>query len=269
MRRAICLTLLFAGLLACAASPFSAAPTPTPTRAATLVIYADAAVANVLRDIGTSFMQANLDLELEWHFAEPQILLTRLEQGAQPNFVMSADSAIHGALMARSHPAVAPTPIASDPLVLIVIDENPAQLERAEDLNRPGLRVAIAGERTALGQATQALIENFRHDAAFGPDFPALFYDSVTVHADDGRGVLNAVVENRAEVGIVYASQANLERNRVRVFGIDEGLNVPAAFAVIPLRTAPDSQRASSFVEYLNSPQAQTLWRDYGFEPQP
>lgn len=246
-------------LMACGTPPF--APTATPTASPTpIVVYADATLANAVRDIGTAFTHANPDGRIEWTFAEPDLLRAKLKQIPQPDIVISAAD-LFGNVVSR--------PIARDALVIVVGNANPAQLERAQDLNRPGLRVAIAGENTPLGQSTRALIENFRHDAAFGPDFPAMFYDSVKVRANDGRDVLNAVIEKRAEVGIVYASQANMERNRTRIFEIESGLNVPATYSVARMLTAHDAQPVLDFIEYLHSLQAQTLWRDYGFDAVP
>lgn len=250
--------ILVLGLTACATLPFTQTPTPTP--AAPLVIFADDALANVLRDIGTAFTQTHPGAQIEWTFAEPNVLRAKIAQGAEPDVILSADARLHENASAF---------VARDPLVLVVANANPAQLERAEDLNRDDLRVAIADENTALGQATHALIEKFRHDAAFGPDFPALFSDNIVAQTDSGRAVLNAVIENRADVGIVYASQARLEAQRVTVMEIPRELNVSAEFKSATLATNKDTARVQVFLDYLTSPQAQTLWRDYGFEPAP
>jgi molybdenum ABC transporter molybdate-binding protein len=258
MLRVLFLIVWFGLLMACGTPPLAqtAAPFSSPTP---LVVYADAALANVLRDIGAAFTQANPDGKLEWTFAEPDLLRAKLQQTPPPDIVISA-----AADLLRNEVS---KPIARDALVVVVTGTNPAQLERAQDLNRPGLRVAIAKENTTLGRATRALIENFRHDAAYGPDFPALFYASVTAQANDGRGVMNALLENRADVGIVYASERDTEKKRTDVLPIENELNVPAIyFAAL---TAQDTERGVVFMDYLHSPQAQSLWRDYGFEPMP
>lgn len=258
IRRFLGLVVLVLGMTACANLPF--APTPTPTPAAPLVIFADDALANVLRDIGAAFTQANPGAQMEWTFAEPNVLRAQIAQGAEPDVVISAD--------ARWHENAFPL-VARDPLVLVVANANPAQLERVEDLNRDALRVAIADENTTLGQATRALVENFRHDAAFGPDFPARLDNSIVAQADSGRAVLNAVIEKRADVGIVYASQARLEAQRVTVLEIPRELNVSAEFRRAALATTKGAARTQAFLDYLTLPQAQTLWRAYGFEPAP
>ncbi|RIK33089.1 MAG: hypothetical protein DCC52_04115 [Chloroflexi bacterium] len=140
-------------------------------------------------------------------------------------------------------------------------------MERAQDLNRVKLRVALARPETPLGKATRALLENFRHDADFGPDFPAQFYDSVTVQTDDARALLNALIAARADAGFVFSSDANIERARVQVFPIDPALNVAATYAVVALPSERDATPSLNFIKALTLPQAQTLWRDYGFEP--
>jgi molybdate transport system substrate-binding protein len=268
MRSALLVALALWFLTACANLPFGLTPTalPIPTASTPLHIYADETLAYVLRDIGTAFVQANPGTQIQWHFAAPEMLRGQIANDSQAALVMTADTGLLDWL-ARSGRASAPMPIASDPLAILVANANPAQLERAEDLNRNDLRVAIAKETTALGRATRALVENFRHDAAFGPDFPNLFYQSVRVQADSGRAVLNALIANDADVGIAFASEANLERNRIKILPMPEGLDEFATSTSVILQPARLHPSLQAWVEYLDSPQAQTLWRDYGFEP--
>jgi|GEM_PF-3094434 molybdate transport system substrate-binding protein len=267
-RRLVALALGF--LAACANLPFAPTPTalPTPTAPTPLHIYADEALAYVLRDIGAAFLQTNPGTQIQWRFAAPDMLRGQSANDSQAALVMTADTGLLDWL-ARSGRASAPLPIARDPLAILVANANPAQLERAEDLNRNDLRVVIAKETTMLGQATRALVENFRHDAAFGPDFPNLFYQNVRVQADSGRAVMNALIANDADVGIAFASDANLEPNRIKALPMPEGLNVFATYTSVMLQPARTHTSVQALVEYLDSSQAQTLWRDYGFEPAP
>ncbi|MBI4674479.1 MAG: molybdate ABC transporter substrate-binding protein [Chloroflexi bacterium] len=265
MLRAIFLVVaILATLSACATLPFAPTPTPPPSPTPTrLAIYADAALANVLRDIGTAFLQQNPGASFEWTFAQPDALRVKLAQAAPPDVLISADADV----LSQLESASAPTRIARDPLTVLIPNTNPANVERIEDLNRRDLRIVIAAENTALGQATRALVENFRHDAAFGPDLPQTFYENVIAQLSNGRSVLDVLLQNRADVGIVYASEANFEARRVTALDIPQGLNVPAEYRGILLKSAHAPARAQAFLEYLASPQAQTLWRDYGFEP--
>lgn len=265
MYRGIVLLMWLAALLACAPAPVTPTAPPTPQSTAPLVIYADAAAADVLRDIGVAFQQMYPAAQIEWTFAAPDALRAKLEAGARPDLIISADAALNQASQTRG--GAAPKMIARDPLTLAVANANPAGLERAQDLNRVKLRVALARPETPLGKATRALLENFRHDADFGPDFPAQFYDSVTVQTDDARALLNALIAARADAGFVFSSDANIERARVQVFPIDPALNVAATYAVVALPSERDATPSLNFIKALTLPQAQTLWRDYGFEP--
>lgn len=268
MSRVFCLLLAFAGLSACATTPSAPTVTRAPTFAAPLAIYADAAAANALRDMGVAFQQVNPAAQLAWTFAEPDALRAKLRADHTADLVISADPALLSAAK-QAHADFTAEPIGRDPLVIVFTNANPASFERMEDLNRADLRVAIARADTPLGAATRALLENFRHDATFGPDFPAQFNAMIRAQADDGRGVLNALYDQRAEIGIVYASQANPDRQRLRFVKPDDGLNIFANYYAVASPSARNAAQVARFIEALRSPQAQTLWRDYGFESIP
>lgn len=268
MPRAFFWILAFAGLSACAAAPFAPPVTRAPTFGAPLVIYADATAANALRDMGAAFQQVHPDAQLMWTFAQPDALRAKLRAGQPADLVISADPALLNAAKQAYADSTA-EPIGRDPLVIVFTNANPAAFERIEDLNRADIRIAIARANTSLGTATRALLENFRHDATFGPDFPAQFNDMVRVQADDERGVLNALYDQRAEIGIVYASQANPDRQRLQLVKPDDGLNIFANYYAVASPFTRNATQAARFIEALRSSQAQTLWRDYGFESIP
>jgi molybdate transport system substrate-binding protein len=261
MGRALLTIFFLAALMGCPALPFAQTPTPQPSPTpAVITIYADAALSNVLRDIGTAFTQANPGVKMEWTFAEPNALRAKLAQGAPPHAIVSAD-----AQLLQSIDGGKTKLAARDALAVFIAKKNPANIERIEDLNSENLRIAIAQENTALGKATQALIENFRTDAMFGPDFPQIFNDNIVAQLPDGRSVREAVLQNRADIGIIFASEVNEQAERVTVLGMPEGLNVYSDYMSV-INTKTNSPQAQAFVEYLGSAQAQTLWHDYGFE---
>jgi molybdate transport system substrate-binding protein len=150
---------------------------------------------------------------------------------------------------------------------VFVARANPKGIERIQDLNRTDLRFLIAAESTPLGQATRGLIENLEHDAAFGPDFYDLFYTNLVARAVNGTGVIQRVLTDEADVGFVYGSEAEPASEKITVLELPEGLDVPADFVVAVLDGGQAPATARTFIEYLASPQAQTLWQDYGFVP--
>ena len=257
-----------AALSACNALPFAPTPTalPTPTLPPPLVIYADNALANALRDIRTAYDQTHPQPRIDFTFAEPADLSTRIENTLRPEVLITTNARIFQDLQARDRLTIPPHVLVRDPLIVFIARTNPAGIERIEDLNRTDIRVVIAAENTRLGQATRALVENFRTDAAFGPDFPAILYHDVIAQPASGSEILQRVVLNRADVGIVYASEADLQREQIMPLVMTAGLGISSDYSVAVLQSALDPARANQFIEFLTTPQAKTIWRDYGFD---
>jgi len=232
------------------------APTPPPTPARPLVVYVDSSISNVARDIRTAFLQAHPELEIELVFEQAEVPL---------DLILTGDMKIFETLRQENRLQDSPRVVARDPLVVFVARANPKQIERIEDLNHRDLRMAIAKETTPLGKLTRALVENLRGDAAFGPEFPEIFFQNVSAQTDDGANVLEQVIQKQADGGIVYASEADLRREQIIALEITTGLNVSTEYSIAILKSTPDAARAQLFFDFLFSPQAQTLWRDYGY----
>lgn len=260
---------LAVGLGGCSILPLYPTPAPAPTRtvAAPVVVYADAALANVLRDIRTSIEQADPALKVEFTFAEPPDLQTRLASTLRPELVITSDMAALDRLKQQNRLAGEPRLVANDLVVIVIARMNPAGIERVEDLNRTDLRVALAPEATPLGKQTRLLVENMRRDAAFGPDFPTSFFGSVIISPTTGGEILQRLVTNRADVGVVFASEAGLYQERVQTLALPSGLDVATGYYAAALQGTRDPARGQRVLDALRSSQAQTLWRDYGFEP--
>lgn len=262
MRPLSVLAVLVALLAACAAP----VPSPTATPSPPLVVFADRALANVLRDIRTAFAQAHPEITTELVLEDSAEMRDRIKSTAQPGILMSADTTLVAELQKGNRLEDPPRPVARDPLVLFAARANPADVERVEDLNRPDLRIAIAQDNTPLGTLTGVLVDNLEHDATFGPDFPALLKQNVRVQAADAQAILQSVIEGRADVGIVQASEAELWKERITVYEFDPGLRAAETFTVVKVRTASDFGSAQLFFYFLFSPQAETLWQDDGYE---
>jgi molybdate transport system substrate-binding protein len=161
----------------------------------------------------------------------------------------------------------APRSFARNQLAIIVPTSNPAKLERVEDLNRQGLKIVIAAANVPVGSNTRQLIENFRHDAAFGPEFPTNFYDNVVSQEMNVRQVLSKVTLGEADAGIVFATDALSAKDKVIVLDMPEGLNVTAEYPLTILNPTKDSNQAQQFIEFVLSPQGQAVLAQYGFLP--
>lgn len=232
-------------------------------------MYADTAMANVLRDVREAFAKAHPETRIELTFVDAANMPNRLDSSLSVNLVLSANAQVFEHLTEQNRIETAPRVIMRDPLVVFIARTNPAGIERIEDLTRGDLDFAIANETTPLGQATRALIENLRHDLIFGPEFSQLVLDHVSAESDDANSIFESVLLNHADVGVAYASDANLRLGRITLLDLPKGLDVTTDYSAAVLKSTHAPTQAQLFFDFLGSPPAQAIFAQHGFQANP
>lgn len=259
--------LLLLWFIACAAPT----PTPalTPTLAPPLFVYADASLTNALRDVREAFALIHPDTRVEFTFVDSRALGARLDSSLSANLVVSAEPTVFANLTKQNRLDGAPRVFARNPLAIIIARTNPKSILNVQDLNRSGLRVVLAPPETRLGQHSRTLLENLNRAPRFRFNFSQQFLDAIIAQPSSGSSILNLVEQHRADVGIVYASDALLETNRVLVLELPAQSNSPEEFSVALLKANRDPARVQPLLDFLTSPQAQDILINHGFEPSP
>lgn len=208
--------------------------------------------ASSLRDVAPE-----LDDGARYTFAGSDELAAQIRDGAPADVFLSAG----GAPMQELRSAgllEAPFVFASNRLVVVVPEDNPAGLERFEDLARPGLKLVLGGEGVPVGDyAREAL-------AAAGL---AAAHDNVVSLEQDVKGVLGKVALGEADAGIVYATDVRAAAEDVRELPIPAEVQ-PEVRYYAAVVTAGDADRAAEFVERLARDRGAAL-RAAGFLPVP
>lgn len=254
MKRFVALVLALFALAACA---------PTPT--APLTVFAASSLTDAFKALGAAYEQAHPGAKVEFNFAGSQELRAQLEQGARADVFAAADVATMDALQKSNFIQNAPRIFARNQLAIIIPASNPAQLERAEDLNRADLKIVIAADSVPAGKYTQQWVNNLKHDASFGPDFPATFHANVVSQETNVRQVLTKVVLGEADAGIVYVTDAASAGDKVKTLPFLRGLNVTADYPVAVLKNAAQPAQAQQFVEFVLSAPGQVVLKQFGF----
>jgi molybdate transport system substrate-binding protein len=99
-------------------------------------------------------------------------------------------------------------------------------------------------------------------------------WDKVEQTASMGTNVtevLNWVAEGSAEVGIVYATDAASMPDKVKVLAVasPETMQTPVVYPVAELKRVSDENKAAAdaFLEFIKSPEAMSVFVNYGFKP--
>lgn len=245
--------LLLAALpLACvAAGPAPAKP---------LLVYAAASLTDALGEIGRGFEAAG-GPPVKFSFAASSMLARQIEAGADADVFASADGEWMDYLQSRQLiRADTRRDVLGNRLVLIAPADSRVDLKIAA---RFGLAGALGeGGRLATGDPDSVPVGRYARAAlrTLG------VWDGVAdrlVRADSVRTALAFVARGDAPLGIVYATDAAIDR-RVRLvdtFPVTSHPKIVYPFAV----TARGGSGAAKFLDYVRSAAAAAVFRRHGF----
>ncbi len=282
MKRYLSLTLLLSIFLtACGASatptpvPATEAPTLAPTEVPstdtpepepqTLTVFAAASLTDAFTEIGAAFDAANPGVTTTFNFAGSQALRTQIEEGAPADVFASAsgkemETLVTGAFVGADVSQV----FLSNKLVVILPADNPAALEKLEDLANPGIKIVFAAEEVPVGKYARQALDLM--DASFGAGYKDKVLANVVSNEDNVKQVVAKVQLGEADAGIVYVSDV-VAAPELKSIEIPAELNVIAKYPIAPLVKSENADLATKFIEYVLSAEGQTVLAKWGFTP--
>jgi molybdate transport system substrate-binding protein len=239
-----------------------------PTRAADaqhqeVLVFAAASLTNVLDEIGTAYTRQTQQ-PVKFSYAASSALARQLEAGARADVFFSADLEWMDYAQARGLiDRATRRSVLGNRLALVAPTDSKIELKIA-----PGfaLAAALGRGRLATGDPESVPVGKYARSAltALG------VWDDVAdrlVRADNVRSALAFIARGETPLGIVYETDAKIEK-RVRVvdfFPADS--HPPIVYPVAA--TARARPAARQFVEFLQSASAQEAFKKYGFQEPP
>ena len=193
-------------------------------------------------------------------------LRVQIEQGAQADVFLSADTKNPDTLLAGGLVIGSVVPFAQNSLVIIVPKSNPAGIKSALDVGRSGVKIIAAGTGVPITGYADLLVDRLAAGAADPNTFVAAYAANVVTREDNVKAVVAKIELGEGDAAIVYATDA-LAATGVIVIPIPAGSNVLATYAGVVPTTAlhPDAGRA--FLDWLAGPTGQAILARYGFIP--
>lgn len=253
VKRMPALRRLGAGLLvlACAAACGSSSPASPERRDANLTVFAAASLSRAL---------PKLDSTIHYRFGGSDALQLQIEQGAPADVFVSASPKYLLRLKAEHLLLEPPAWFATNRLVLIVPKRNPAHITTPFDLARPGVRLALGAAGVPAGDSARKALAALHLRDALG--------NVIDDDADD-VGVLEKVLQGKANAAFVYSSEAHSVADKVKVVPLPRAARQVAVYGAGVLKSAAQAQLGRGFVALLLSPPGQQKLSDYGFGPPP
>jgi molybdate transport system substrate-binding protein len=264
MKRTLSFILLVA-LFLIGCSPAATPTAATAPQAKTVNVFAASSLTDAFTEIGKNFEAANPGVTITFNFAGSQALQTQIEQGAPVDVFASASKSYMDTLIKDHYVAAgAPQNFLNNKLVVILPKDNPAGLATLKDLAKPGIKLVLAADVVPVGKyALQALD---LMDAKFGNSYKTKVLANVVSNEDNVKQVVSKVQLGEADAGIVYTSDA-VAAPELKTIEIPADLNVIAKYPIAPLIKSENADLAKTFIDYVLSPNGQTVLEKWGFAP--
>jgi molybdate transport system substrate-binding protein len=255
--------LFWRPLLACAllliALPGRSADTP----AASLVVFGAASLTNVLQDIGGDYTRES-GQPVQFSFAASSALARQIEAGTRADVFVSADEDWMDYLATRN--LIQPKSrhdIVKNRLVLIAPADSPITLKIAPHF---ALAAALGKDKLATGDPGSVPVGRYARAALTNLGVWSEIANHI-VPAEDVRSALAFVARGETPLGIVYETDAMVEKKVRIVDSFPEESHAPITYPVALIATAKPG--AGRFVAYLKGPAARAVFAHYGFQNLP
>jgi molybdate transport system substrate-binding protein len=228
------------------------------TQAADLTVSAAASLTNAFKELGPAFEAQNPGATVVFNFAASDALLAQIAKGAPADVFASADQEVMDRADAQKVlVAGSRRNFASNSLVMVVPSDSALGLKAPADLQRAEVkRVAIGNPASVpVGRYTKASLEAAKVWAAVAPK---------AVLAQSVRQALDYVARGEVEAGFVYATDAALMKDKVKVVAtIPTDTRITYPVAAVAGRPTPEVAR--KFLDFVLTPAAQAVLSRYGF----
>lgn len=265
MKRNRVLILFFVLLLTACGATIQPTVGSAETSSHMLTVFAATSLTEAFTEIGRAFEADHPGVSIVFNFANAQALRTQIEEGASVDVFASAntkemDTLVANGLVDKNVPKI----FLTNKLVVILPADNPAALEKLEDLGTPGIKLVLAAEEVPVGEYARQSFEQM--NVSFGTDFKDKVLANVVSNEDNVKQVVSKIQLGEADAGIVYTSDA-VAAPELKTIEIPDNLNIIAKYPLAPLTKSANVDLATQFVEYVLSTEAQGTLQKWGFGP--
>ncbi|HWF34851.1 MAG TPA: molybdate ABC transporter substrate-binding protein [Solirubrobacteraceae bacterium] len=240
-----------AAAAALAAGCGSTSTAATTTSASRPIVLAAASLTKVFPMI---------DPNAKFSFGGSGALAAEIEQGAPDDVYAAASPKDPTALYAKGL-IDRPVPFATNTLVLVVPESNPAHITSVSDITKTGVKIVICNATVPCGDYARTAFTNLGITTAA--------MKNVVSQATDVTQVVADVASGAADAGFVYITDADAAKGKVKVVRLPAKAKPGTVDEIAIEKKAPDPSGAKAFVVAVLSAQGQATLRDAGFGPPP
>ena len=247
------------------ASPGTASGTPVPSSAPVeLTAYAAASLRDVLEPLKARYAQIAPWVTITISTGASSALRTQIEQGAPADVFLSADTKNPAALVTAGLTAGEAKLLVDNRLTIIVPTANPAGINVAGDLARPGVKIVAAADTVPITDYANELVAKLAALPGSPSGFAASYAANVVSREDDVKAVVAKIELGEGDAAIVYATDAAAS-DAVTTIAIPPEAEVIAQYAGAVVGRSAHLDDARAFLDWLNGTEAQEIFGSFGF----
>jgi molybdate transport system substrate-binding protein len=249
-----------AGLAACGSSGGDASSSSTSSGASASTSStssgASSASPTVLAAASLTKVFPQIDPSAKYTFGGSGALETDIEQGA-PADVFAAASPRQPAQLFAKGLVDRPVEFATNTLVMIVPANNPAHVNSATDITKPGVKLVICNVTVPCGDYARTAFKNLGITAAAMKNVVSQTTDVTQTVADVALG--------QADAGFVYITDAKAAAGKVKVIRLPAAAKPGAKDFIAVVKGSKDQAAAKAFVAQVLSADGQAKLKAAGF----
>ena len=245
-------------LLASAAALLASLALPLAASAQQITVSAAASLTDAFKELGPKFEATRPGATVRFNFAASGALLQQIVQGAPVDVFASADQAtMNRAADQALIDAASRRNFVTNSLVLIEPAQGGPGIRSLQDLGGATVRkIAIGKVATVpVGAYTRQALEGAKLWEALQPKL---------VQADSVRQVLDYVGRGEVDAGFVYATDAAVAGDKVKVVSTPGG-HAPVSYPVAVIAESRQKALAGDFAAWLAGDEAQAVFRRFSF----
>ena len=229
-----------------------------PVAAGELLVSAAASLTNAFKNIGAEFEHVHRRDKVTFNFAASDVLVKQIAEGAPVDVFASADEeAMDKAMKAKLMVATTRFNFAGNRLVLALPMDSPLRLTTLDELSAKAVRrIAISQPATVpVGRYAKAVLDKARLWAVLQDRF---------IYTQNVRQTLDYLMRGEVDAGFVYATDAALVKDKVRV-ALEVTTTQPVVYPIAITAASKNAQLAREFVETVKSNAGQSILQRFGF----
>jgi molybdate transport system substrate-binding protein len=232
----------------------------------TLTILAASSLTDAFAELGNIFEQQNPGTTVKTSLGASSELLAQIQQGAPADVFASAaqeemNTAVKDGLVAGK-----PEVFVKNREIIMVPEDNPANIKDLEDLSKPNIKLVLAAKDVPAADYALGILG--KANKVYGSGFKQEVLSNVASREADVRASANRVVVGDADATFGYKSDYTPDiRDKVKVITIPPNLNIIATYPIAALKDAKEQGLAKKWVELVTSKEGQRVLKKWDFEP--